>query len=183
MINEENLKKCCFSGYRPSKFPFQLKESDPDFLVMLRNFTTTILALIDDECGVFYTGMAMGFDIIAAETVLKFKEKHPYIKLIAVVPFEEQEISYSSEWKLRYDAVINACDEVNVLSKEYHNGCYQNRNKFMVDNSDYVVTWYDGKQGGTRNTLLYAQKKNRYIVNVNTEYLREFNNIQTKIDF
>ena len=52
----------------------------------------------------------------------------------------------------------------------------------MVDNSDYVVTWYDGKQGGTRNTLNYAQKKKRYIVNLNVEYLKEFNNLQSKID-
>ena len=69
-----------------------------------------------------------------------------------------------------------------MLSKEYHAGCYQNRNKFMVDSSDYVVTWYDGKQGGTRNTLNYAQKKKRYIVNVNTEYFKEFNNSQFKMD-
>lgn len=182
MISEENLKKCCFSGYRPSKFPFRLKDGDPDFQVMLRNLTTTITALMDDDCRVFYTGMASGFDIISAEIVLKFKEKQPEITLIAVVPFEEQEKSYSNDWKNRYDAVINACDEVRVLSKEYHNGCYQNRNKFMVDNSDYVVTWYDGKQGGTRNTLNYAQKKKRYIVNVNTEYFKEFNNSQTKMD-
>ena len=126
--------------------------------------------------------MASGFDIIASEVVLKFKEQQPDIKLLAVVPFEEQEKTYSNEWKSRYDAVLASCDEVIVLSREYHAGCYQNRNKYMVDNSDYVVTWYDGKQGGTRNTLNYAQKKLRYIVNVNTEYFKEFNNIQSKID-
>ncbi len=177
-----NYKKCCFSGYRPSKFPFPLKSNNADFQVFLRNFKTTISALIDDECGVFYTGMASGFDIIAAELVCEFKANYPHIKLVAVVPFEEQEKSYSIDWKLRYDRLISACDEVIVLSKEYHAGCYQNRNKYMVDNSDYVVTWYDGKHGGTRNTLNYAQKKNRYIVNLNTEYLKEFNNFQSKID-
>ncbi len=150
---------------------------------MLRNLSTTISALIEDECGVFYTGMALGFDILAAETVLKLKKDFPHLKLIAVIPFEEQEKTHSQEWKTRYEQVLSACDEVKLLSKEYHAGCYQNRNKYMVDNSDYIVTWYDGKQGGTRNTLLYAQKKNRYIVNVNTQYLKEFNNLQTKIEF
>lgn len=179
---DNDFKKCCFSGYRPSKFPFQLKKENADFEVLYRNLSTTISALIDDECAVFYTGMASGFDIIAAETVLKFKDKHSLVKLIAVVPFEEQEKSYSADWKSRYETVLSACDEVVVLSKEYHAGCYQNRNKYMVDNSDYVVTWYDGKPGGTRNTLNYAQKKKRYIVNVNTEYLKEFNNLQNKMD-
>lgn len=182
VLIDNNFKKCCFSGYRPSKFPFRLKENDPDFQVMSRNLSTTISALIDDECGVFYTGMALGFDILAAEAVLEFKKQFPHIKLVAVVPFEEQEKTYSPDWQKRYESVIKACDEVVVLSREYHAGCYQNRNKYMVDNSDYVVTWYDGKQGGTRNTLNYAQKKNRYIVNVNTEYFKEFNNIQSKID-
>lgn len=181
-MEDINFKKCCFSGYRPSKFPFKLRDFDPDFQVMLRNLTTTVSSLIDDDCRVFYTGMASGFDIIAAEVVLGFRKSNPEIRLVAVVPFEEQEKSYSNEWKLRYDEVLSACDEVMVLSKEYHNGCYQNRNKYMVDNSDYIVTWYDGKQGGTRNTLSYAQKKKRYIVNVNTEYFKEFNNIQEKID-
>ena len=182
LLTENDYKKCCFSGYRPSKFPFKLKNTDADFEVMFRNLTTTISSLIDDDCRVFYTGMASGFDIIAAETVLKLKESQPDVKLVAVVPFEEQEKSYSNEWKLRYETILTRCDEVIVLSKEYHSGCYQNRNKFMVDNSDYIVTWYDGKQGGTRNTLIYAQKKKRYIVNVNTEYFKEFNNSQTKMD-
>ncbi len=182
LSTEFEYKKCCFSGYRPSKFPFKLKENDPDYQQFIRNLTTTISSLIDDECYTFYTGMATGFDIIAAEIVNDFKRNNQNIKIVAVVPFEEQEKGFSNEWKNRYEKLLTCCDEVKVLSKEYHAGCYQNRNKFMVDNSDYVVTWYDGKQGGTRNTLTYAQKKKRYIVNVNTEYLKEFNNIQTQID-
>ena len=180
--NIESIKKCCFSGYRPSKFPFPLKQNNPDYAVFYRNLTTTITALIEDDCGVFYTGMATGFDIIASEAVLELKKEYPLIKLIAVIPFEEQEKAYSNDWKARYDNVLSSCEEVIVLSKDYHAGCYQNRNKYMVDNSDYVVTWYDGKQGGTRNTLNYAQKKKRYIVNINTEYLKEFNNLQEKLD-
>ena len=181
-MKDIDFKRCCFSGYRPSKFPFPLKKGNPDFEVFYRNLTTTILAMIDDECGTFYTGMASGFDLLASEIVLDLKKQYENLKLVAVVPFEEQEKSYSNDWKQRYDEVLSACDEVVVLSKQYHAGCYQNRNKYMVDNSDYVVTWYDGKQGGTRNTLNYAQKKNRYIVNVNTEYLKEFTNLQGKMD-
>ena len=182
MSDFENYKKCCFSGYRPSKFPFKLNNEDIDFQILKRRLFTTIENLIEDGCRVFYSGMAKGFDIIAAEAVLYFKQKLGDIKLICAVPFENQEITFSSDWKNRYNSILQSCDEVIVLSKDYHNGCYQNRNKFMVDNSDYVVTWYDGKLGGTRNTLKYAQKKKRYIVNINTEFLKEFNNLQEKIE-
>ena len=37
----------------------------------------------------------------------------------------------------------------------------------MINNSDYVLTWFDGKSGGTRNTLKYAEKMGRFVLNVN----------------
>lgn len=182
MKNELFYKKCCFTGYRPSKFPFKLQNDDAEYSLFIKRLYTTIESLIEDECFVFYSGMAMGFDIIAAEAVLNFKEKMPNIKLICAVPFENQEISFPAEWKKRYRHIINSCDDVLVLSQEYYNGCYQNRNKFMVDSSDYILTWYDGLKGGTRNTLLYAEKTKKYIVNLNISYIKEFNNKQMNID-
>lgn len=175
-------KKCCFSGYRPSKFPFKLNSDDLDFEIFEKHLYTTLNFLIDDGCRIFYTGMAMGFDILAAETVLYFKTKIPYIKLVCVVPFENQQNSYPPEWKERYEGILKYSDETVVLSKDYHNGCYHNRNKYMVDNSDYVVTWYDGKPGGTRNTLLYAKKKLRTVINLNTDSVSEFFDLQMNIN-
>ncbi len=175
------FKSCCFSGYRPSKFSFKLQNGNIDFEVFLRNLKTTLKSLVEDDCRNFYCGMAMGFDIIAAEAVLELKKTENALRLIAVIPFKEQQNGFKGEWQDRYDKVIKLCDEVIILSENYHNGCYQQRNKFMVDSSDYVVTWYDGKNGGTRNTLSYAAKKKRYIVNINTEYVKEFTNSQLEI--
>ncbi len=181
MENLVNIKKCCFSGYRPSKMPFKFDENDIDFQIFEKRLYTTLEALIDDDCRIFYSGMAMGFDIVAAKAVLYFREKFKDIKLICAIPFENQELSFDFYWKNLYYDILQKSDEVKVLCKEYHNGCYQNRNKFMVDNSDYVVTWYDGKKGGTRNTLKYAESKNRFIININTNYIDEFNNKQMQI--
>ena len=36
----------------------------------------------------------------------------------------------------------------------------------MVDNSDYVITWFDGQSGGTKNTIRYAKKIGRQIFNI-----------------
>lgn len=44
----------------------------------------------------FYSGMAMGFDLMAAETVLLLKGKYPDIRLIAVVPFRRQSCRWPS---------------------------------------------------------------------------------------
>ena len=112
--------------------------------------------------------MAMGFDIIAAELVLLLKKayKKAKIKLICVLPFKTQSEKFPMEWKKRYDKIIEKADEVICLAENYHPSNYQVRNKYMVDRSDIVVTWFDGQSGGTKNTITYAEKKGKQIINV-----------------
>lgn len=183
-MSEKNLS-CCFTGYRPSKFPFTLNKSDIEYLKFDNLLLKSLSSLIDSGCNKFYTGMAMGFDILAAEAVVFLKEAFPQkdIKLICVVPFENQEETFNFDWKFRYEKIIEKADEVIVLSDKFYNGCFQKRNVFMVDSSDYILTWYDGKTGGTRNTLKYAEKNLKYIININTNYIEEFDNPQFKINF
>lgn len=164
---EENYGKCCFTGYRPQKFPFKLIKDDLDFVAFENALYEQILSLAEENCQAFYCGMAMGFDIISAEAVLAVKNAFPKpLKLVCVLPFEAQGDSFSGEWKERFYAILEKADEIEILNKDYHSGCYQQRNTYMVDNSDYVITWYDGKSGGTRNTINYALKKGRQVFNI-----------------
>lgn len=180
MINETKDNsyeyKCCFTGYRPSKFPFELSEYNENYIDFENSLVVGILNLIEQGCTIFYTGMAMGFDIIAAEAVILLKKAklEKQIKLICVLPFESQCENFGEFWQKKYNMVIENCDEKIILSENYHKGCYQIRNKYMVDNSDFVLTWYDGKSGGTRNTLNYAASKQRKIFNVNKENSENF---------
>lgn len=183
MKNLSEFKRCCFTGYRPSKLPFNISNTDVNYLLFQKSIYNTLKSLIEDGCLFFYTGMAMGFDILAAEAVINLKHEFSDIKLICAIPFDGQSNTFTGEWKNRYDYILENADEQIVVSSEYHLGCYQKRNIYMVDNSDYIVTWYDGQLGGTRNTLKYAEKKRRYIINLNTNYLKEFNNSQIMIDF
>ena len=163
----EGIKKCCFTGYRPAKFPFSLNREDPDYKKFENALVEEMMSLVGSGCRVFYCGMAMGFDIIAAELVLMLKRAYGYsdIKLICVLPFPEQADSFTSFWRKRFNDILDLCDEKIILAKEYSMGCYQKRNVYMVDNSDAVLTWYDGKQGGTHNTIEYAAKTQKYIIN------------------
>ena len=165
---DEKVKKCCFTGYRPEKLPFNINIKNKEYNDFENLIMKYILQLSDKGCGVFYTGMAMGFDILCAECVLLIRKiyKMP-LKLVCVIPFDSQSLYYSDYWKRRYDAILRECDEVKVLSDKYFKGCYQKRNIYMVDNSDYVLTWFDGKSGGTKNTIDYAIKQNRFVFNMN----------------
>ncbi len=159
-------KSCCFTGYRADKFPFPLSENDPQYNDFSRRLIGAISKLINNGVNTFYTGMANGFDIIAAEQVALIKQLNKDIKLIAVIPFKGQERGWSYEWKARYNALSKQADEVVVLNDRYEKWAFSQRNKYMVERSRYVITFFDGKSGGTKNTLEYASSICRDIVNI-----------------
>ena len=167
---DERILSCCFTGYRPQKFPFKLERSDPDYIEFENRLITTIAELVNENCLTFYSGMAMGFDIIAAECVLIVAQakKDRAVKLICAIPFLDQAKSYPPEWKKRYDGILAQCDQTVLISNEYYRRCYYDRNRFMVENSDFVLTWFDGSPGGTKNTVDYAKSKLRKVINLYT---------------
>lgn len=182
MNNFKNIKKACFTGYRPDKFDFKLNTNNVRYLQLRKRLTTTLTDLIENGCNIFYCGMAIGFDIVCGECVVKLKRKYKNIHLIAAVPFLGQQDGFGEEWQKRYNRVISASNEVVYLLDEYHVSAYHIRNKYMVDNSDCVICWYDGRKGGTHNTVTYAQKCNKYLININTEYNEELNSSQFELD-
>lgn len=158
---------CCFTGYRPSKFPFRLDKSSKDYIDFENALYKEIFSVY--SCGVktFISGMAMGFDIIAAETVLRLRRAKPEVKLVCAIPFKNQAKDFPNDWKQRYFEILDAADDIIYVSEEYNRGAYFKRNKYMVDNSDIVITWFDGRTGGTANTIDYAIRKGRSVINLN----------------
>lgn len=114
----------------------------------------------------FLSGMAMGFDLAAAEAVLAFRAEHPCVRLVAVIPFRGQETRFPELEQARFRAVEAASDETVVLSEVFHRGCYAVRNRYLVDNASLVVAWYDGSPGGTQYTLRRAFGRNCEVWNL-----------------
>lgn len=104
----------------------------------------------------FLSGMAVGFDLAAAEAVLAFRAEHPGVRLVAVIPFSGQEGRFGLVDRNRFRNAAAAADEVVVLSEEFHRGCYAVRNRFLIDHASLVIAWYDGSRGGTQFTLRSA---------------------------
>lgn len=152
-----SIENCCaFTGHRNVEDDFDA--------VAFKKFLETVLS---DGVDTFYCGMAMGFDLIAAETVLSIKKSKPQIKLIACVPCKNQEKYYPKEDKRRYLTIVEACDDVIILRDHYYNGCMLARDRFMVDNCGSVIAYYrNDVGGGTAYTVFYARSKNRklYVV-------------------
>ncbi len=171
-------KCCCFTGYRPDKFPFLIENGNSEYEKLKIKINDALISLIDDGYLTYYTGMAMGFDIIAAEAVLELKKQYNNLRLICALPFPEQGKGFPVEWRERFNNIINNADEVISINDKYYKGCYSRRNNFMVNKCDYVITWFDGQKGGTENTLKFASKNHRSIINLNEECC-EYNSEQT----
>ena len=120
--------------------------------------------LIAQGTAIFYCGMAVGFDLIAAAQVLECKKDYPFIKLVACVPCPGQDKYYSLEQKKRYACILKQCDEVITVSDKYYDGCMLARDRYMVDCCDKVIAYLDGRnEGGTAYTVRYARAQGKQI--------------------
>ncbi len=147
MENEKKEKVCAFTGHRSLEADFKRAY-----------LQKKIENLIKDGVSVFLSGVALGFDIIAAKTLLSLKKKYPFIKLVACIPCLNQEKYFSDEQKSEYYAVLEKADEKIVFSDHYYNGCMQKRNRYMADRADVLVAYLKKNEGGTAYTVRYFEK-------------------------
>ena len=166
MLNIED--SCCFTGHRPDKFDFPFETDCPEYHRFNDRLCTAVADMIEKGCTKFYCGMAQGFDISAGEYIALIKQRNTALKLIGVVPFVGQEKGWSRDWQQRYHALLEKCDEVITLNDGYVKWAYDQRNRYMVDRCRYVLTYFDGSKGGTGNTVTYAVKNGREVLNINT---------------
>ena len=115
----------------------------------------------------FISGMAMGFDLLAASAVIALKRRFSDVKLIAVVPYRNQSEKFNEYEQKRYQYALQNADEVIVLRENYYNGCLLRRNDFMLAHSSGLIAYYNGKQkGGTFYTIRKASESSMPIINL-----------------
>lgn len=117
-----------------------------------------ILNLVKNGCKRFLCGMAKGFDLAAAESVIQLKRDYPNVELVACIPCADQTDVFSAADKARYERVLHNCNKIITLSESYYQGCMHVRDRFMVDNSDTVLCYLRHNRGGTFYTVRYAEK-------------------------
>lgn len=69
---------------------------------------------------------------MAALTILKLKEKYMHIKLILVLPCENQTYKWQQKDIEIYNDIKSKCDKYVYISKYYYDGCMLKRNKHLV---------------------------------------------------
>ena len=151
-------KTVCFTGHR--KIP-------PEQVTTLsRRIKQVLIELIEAGNLYFGAGGALGFDTIAAQTVLDLRTEYPQIKLILVLPCLSQTRGWSERDIKIYDDIKSKADKVVYTSQEYTRGCMHKRNRHLVDNSSTCVCYLTERTGGTAYTVDYAHKNNLTVINL-----------------
>lgn len=151
-------KTCCFSGHR--SIPKGETESIANSVDEL---ISRLLALgITDFCA----GGAKGFDTLAAERVLKFRENDDSVRLLLFLPCKEQADKWDDLSKNRYMDILALADEVTYACEHYTSYCMSKRNRMLVDKSSVCVAYLKKQRGGTAYTADYAKKQGLEIINI-----------------
>ena len=121
-------------------------------------------------------GMAVGFDLAAAELSIALRNELKGLKVIAIIPFEGMQKRFSASQKLTFERIKAEADEVIILATNYSPSVYATRNNYLVDNSSAVITYFTGEKGGTAYTVRRAVKSLSRITNI-------YNNPQQTLTF
>ena len=151
-------RACCFTGHR------QIPESERDALsLLLRKY---IRAAAERGYTDFICGGALGFDTMAAVTVINLKREYEDIRLFIAVPHAGQSDKWSFSAQALYNDILKKADGYTVLSDKYTPYCMSVRNRFMVDNASLCFAYLTTEGGGTFGTVKYAERMGVRVVNL-----------------
>lgn len=154
------MSSCCFTGHRKIENREKLQ----------KDLLTVLETLIKNGATDFYAGGAIGFDTLAADAVLRLREKYPHIRLHLVLPCsrDEQTKYWTPAQRAEYDRIFSLADTVEYTAGAYSPDCMKKRNARLTELADCCVCCYDKRKasGGTAQTLRMAAKKGIKIINL-----------------
>lgn len=160
-------KTVAFTGHRT----LMTADGNPD--ANLENVIRTELSFCLEDCykegkNTFISGLAVGWDMLCAEEVLKLKAKHSDVILIAAIPFMGQELMYCNINKQRYKRIYESADYREFINDSgYDRDAYHNRNDWMIANCSEMIAYFNGKpRSGTSSTVRKASKSGVEILNI-----------------
>ena len=159
------FKTCCVTGHRPKGFPW-LYGAVSKFQSVYEKMLYERIEIYITESNVtdFISGMALGVDIDFAVAVLKLRKKYSSIHLHCAIPCHNQTKLWNGRDIALYNKILKRADSSIILSEKYNQNCMLERNRYMVDRSDYVLAVWNGKQhGGTWYTMGYAIKQQKQL--------------------
>lgn len=166
MTNKRDIS-VSFSGHRSCSCDVRFSRGHLD---------DTIEELYSRGYSRFLGGTAVGFDLEAAESLLRLRDRlgrgeagveyRGPVELVSVLPYAGQGERFGTAERRRLAAVLEASDEVITLSPTYYKSCYLRRDDYLVEQCSLLLCFYDGSPGGTRYTVERARRAHIPVVNL-----------------
>lgn len=161
MIPNGNISSVCFTGHRDLTNS-EIYQNSERLSSLLRKL------IVHHGLKHCFAGGAIGFDTVAAKTVLSLKPSYPELSLHLILPCQGQENSWNEAQKRDYQVIKEKADSVRVLAPFFYNGCMQARNRELLLNADLCIAYLrkGTKTGGSLNTVLQAAKLGITVINI-----------------
>ena len=151
-------KTCSFSGHR------RISKDKQSWLRV--RIAQEIQRLAEKGVFCFVCGGALGFDTLAAQTVLELRQSNADLHLLLILPCRDQTHGWSARDIAVYQSILEQADQVCYTEERYSAGCMHKRNRALVDCSNWCVCYLKNTRGGTRYTVDYAVQRGLTVVNL-----------------
>ena len=127
------MKSVCFTGHRKIMVTDRIKT----------RLMSSILLMVNDGCYDFYAGGALGWDMLCEKTVIEVRGSYPEIKLHLVLPCpaSEQIVKWNKSQKEEYQKILEAADEIQIVSEHYSAVCMKKRNARLIELADCCICY------------------------------------------
>lgn len=127
------------------------------------DLTASIEYAVSKGCTIFLTGGIGQFDALFASYVRSVKKHHPEIELVLVKPYFSNKLNKSKEfYEMMYDDILIPEAVMGV----HYKAAIKVRNRWMVDQSDLIIAYVYRDFGGAYDTIKYAEKQRKEIINI-----------------
>ena len=147
-IANKRMQTCCFTGHR---------HLPPEEQAEIANRLECVISA-QYQKGIRYYGAggALGFDALAARTVIRLRENCPGMKLILVLPCLTQTRGWRPEDIAEYERIKAQADKVVYTAQQYTPGC-MHRRKWRVVHRGNPLGHQPGHRGRLRQRDLRPQ--------------------------
>ncbi|MBE6729235.1 MAG: DUF1273 domain-containing protein [Ruminococcaceae bacterium] len=156
----KKTKTCCFLTNDFCNFSYNL-QSEARKEKINQSAAEKLETLISDGVTNFISGLEEGLDLFMSDYLLKRNEK---LTLECAAAFEEQAANYSSSQREKYFEICENCDTLTFVSRKRQFGCKNKRDRYMIEQSDIVLCFWDKISPYTGELLQYAVGRNKKIL-------------------
>ena len=152
----ESSAVCCFTGHRVLPAPVQAS--------LAEDLPRLILPLLEDGTDTFRVGGALGFDMLAAEAVLRLREEGHRLSLVSVLPFPGWMDRWKEEDRQRQRRILALSDRIVFARRSYSRDVYLVRDRMLVDGAGTCICYCGRSTGGTAYTVRYALNRGLNVI-------------------